>query len=128
MKKTNRKNNTNLNIDWSGINGHFTIETIHSKNPQYTAVITLRTHVKDAETNGVIAELGTIHNGKGRPKKAYALTPVSSNVIENARNAGINLHEQYNTVAVVNVSVADNDSAVESESDITEQTQARVNA
>ncbi len=129
MKKTNRKNNTNLNIDWTGVTGHFTIDTLHTTNSQYTAIITLRTHVKDAEKNGVIAELGTAHNGKGRPKKVYAKTPVCSNVIEAARNAGVNLNEQFNTVPVVNVSVSNTDAVdADADTEVVENNQHRVNA
>lgn len=100
--KTNRKNNTNLVVNWP-TSGHFTHDDLHAINPKFSAMITLRTRVNDALSEGKVAEIGSIHNGKGRPKKAYCMSPVSAEMLEAAKASGIVLNETYYTVPVAKV-------------------------
>lgn len=100
IKKTNRKNKTNQVVNW--INGFFTIEDLRAANPSFVE-ITLRSRLKSAKTENQIAEIGCIHSGKGRPKLVFANTPVSKEVLESARQAGVIFNENYNSIAVVNV-------------------------
>jgi DNA-binding PadR family transcriptional regulator len=73
--------------------------------------------IKNAIDNGIIAEIGTMHSGKGRPKKIYTTTPVSKDVLEQASAAGVQLYNQYNTVTVVNVDTASNATNTETETE-----------
>ena len=99
-KKTNRKNKTNLTIDW--LSGIFSIEDLASKNPQFVK-ITLRVRLKNSISDGMIAEIGTVHSGKGRPKKMYSMTPVTKKILEKAAASNVQLNEKYNIVPIVNV-------------------------
>ena len=64
MKKTDRKNKTNLTITWP--TSIFTIKELNEKNSEFVE-ITLRVRLKKAIETGEVSELGVIHNGKGRP-------------------------------------------------------------
>lgn len=64
MKKTDRKNKTNLTITWP--TSIFTIKELNDKNSEFVE-ITLRVRLKKAIETGEVSELGVIHNGKGRP-------------------------------------------------------------
>ena len=65
IKKTNRKNKTNLTVKW--LKGFFTIEDLNAANSNFVE-ITLRSRVNSAKKDNVIDDIGCIHNGKGRPK------------------------------------------------------------
>jgi hypothetical protein len=99
-KKTNRTNKTNLQLKF--LNGYFTTKQMLKNNPDFVP-ITLRVHMQNSIEEGLIAEIGTLHNGKGRPQKIYTTVPVSNNVLEAALKAGVQLGEQYNTISVVDV-------------------------
>jgi len=113
-KKTNRKNKTNQHVNW--MSGYFTNNQMMEHNPDFIK-ITLRVRIKNAIDNGIIAEIGTMHSGKGRPKKIYTTTPVSKDVLEQASAAGVQLYNQYNTVTVVNVDTASNATNTETETE-----------
>lgn len=100
IKKTNRKNKTNLTVTW--VNGFFTIEDLHAANPNFVE-ITLRSRLNIAKKENQIAEIGCIHSGKGRPKLVFANTPVTKEVLESARQAGVIFNENYDSIAVVSV-------------------------
>jgi hypothetical protein len=100
LKKTNRKNKTNLVVNW--VNNFFTIEDLHAANPNFVE-ITLRSRLNSAKKENQIAEIGCIHRGKGRPKLVFATTPVSKEVLESARQSGVIFNEQYDSIAVVSV-------------------------
>lgn len=103
IKKTNRKNKTNLQVNWSKMNNKFfTIGDLLVENPQFID-ITLRSHVNAAKKDNVIDDIGCIHNGKGRPKLVFTTVPVSKQVLEAARQAGVLFNERYDSIAVVNV-------------------------
>ena len=101
-KKTNRKNKTNLTINW--LPGFFTIEQLHAANSNFIE-ITLRSRLNFAKKENQIAEIGCIHNGKGRPQLVFATAPVSKNVLESAREAGVIFNENYDSIAVISVNV-----------------------
>lgn len=100
IKKTNRKNKTNLSVTW--VNRFFTIEDLHAANPNFVE-ITLRSRLNIAKKENQIAEIGCIHSGKGRPKLVFANTPVTKEVLESARQAGVIFNENYDSIAVVSV-------------------------
>lgn len=100
IKKTNRKNKTNLSVNW--VNGFFTIEDLHAANTNFVE-ITLRSRLNVAKKENQIAEIGCIHTGKGRPKLVFATTPVTKDVLESARRAGVIFNENYDSIAVVSV-------------------------
>lgn len=102
IKKTNRKNKTNLTINW--LPGFFTIEQLHAANSNFVE-ITLRSRLNSAKKENQIAEIGCINNGKGRPQLVFATAPVSKNVLESARKAGVIFNESYDSIAVVNVDI-----------------------
>lgn len=100
IKKTNRKNKTKLVVNW--LNSFFTIENLHAANPTFVE-ITLRDRLNSAKKENHIAAIGCIHSSKGRPKLVFAPTPVSKEVLESARQAGVIFNEQYDSIAVVSV-------------------------
>lgn len=102
-KKTNRKNKTNLTVTWPSADKYFTIADLLETNTDFIP-ITLRVRLKSAIDDGIVAEIGTIHGGKGRPKLAFAMNPVTEEVLNDARQAEVVLHDKYNTVKVLDVS------------------------
>jgi len=65
--------------------------------------ITLRVRLKNALDEGIVTQIGTVHGGKGRPKLAFAMSPVTESAIASARAAGVVLADKYNTVNVLDV-------------------------
>jgi hypothetical protein len=59
--------------------------------------------LKNALDEGVVTQIGTVHGGKGRPKLAFAMSPVTEAAITSARSAGVVLVDKYNTVNVLDV-------------------------
>lgn len=103
-KKTNRKNKTNQEVKW--LSGFFTIKQLLAANSHFRE-ITLRSRIDAAKTANQISAIGCIHNGKGRPQLAFAMTPVSKEILESARQAGVLFNEQYDSIAVVSVNAMD---------------------
>lgn len=101
-KKTNRKNKTNLTVTWPSADKYFTIVDLMGTNTDFIP-ITLRVRLKNAIDDGTVSEIGTIHGGKGRPKLAFAMNPVTEDVLATARQAEVVLHDKYNTVKVLDV-------------------------
>jgi len=99
MKKTDRKNKTNLVVLWP--TNIFTIEELNNANPDFVN-ITLRVRLKKAIDNGEVGEVGYLHNGKGRPRVVLACTPITQNHITEAKNRGCVLKDGLN-VNVVNI-------------------------
>jgi len=120
-KKTDRKNKTNLTVTWLSADKHFTIVDLMSVNKEFIP-ITLRVRLKNAIDDGTVAEIGTIHGGKGRPKLAFAMNPVTENVLSIARQAEVVLHDKYNTVKVLDVTIKSTESHVESEVKVSKST------
>lgn len=125
IKKTNRKNKTNLTIKW--LAGFFTIEDLHAANSNFVE-ITLRSRLNSAKKENQIAEIGCVHSGKGRPKLVFATTPVSKEVLDAARQAGVIFNENYDSIAVVSVNSVNIPSKEESQiaSEEVEETSAEM--
>lgn len=107
MSTNTRKNKNNVPIVWSEMS-YFTVEDLAKVNPQIPVVITLRTRlIKAIEKEGKAAEIGSIPGGKGRPKKIYALTPITETVLAKAEADGITLVEKAREKLVNVISVTD---------------------
>jgi hypothetical protein len=103
-KKTDRKNKTNLTVNWPSNDTYFGVSELTNLNSDFIA-ITLRVRLKNALDEGVVTQIGTVHGGKGRPKLAFAMSPVTESAITAARSAGVVLVDKYNTVNVLDVKV-----------------------
>jgi hypothetical protein len=101
-KKTDRKNKTNLTVNWPSNDTYFGVSELTNLNSDFIA-ITLRVRLKNALDEGVVTQIGTVHGGKGRPKLAFAMSPVTEAAITAARSAGVVLVDKYNTVNVLDV-------------------------
>jgi hypothetical protein len=101
-KKTDRKNKTNLTVTWPSNDTYFGVSELTNLNKDFIA-ITLRVRLKNALDEGVVTQIGTVHGGKGRPKLAFAMSPVTEAAITSARSAGVVLVDKYNTVNVLDV-------------------------
>ena len=106
-KKTNRKNKTNLTVTWPSNDTYFGVSELTGLNKDFIA-ITLRVRLKNALDEGIVTQIGTVHGGKGRPKLAFAMSPVTDLAITAARSAGVVLVDKYNTVNVLDVKVDTN--------------------
>jgi hypothetical protein len=120
-KKTNRKNKTNLTVTWPSADKYFTIADLMETNKEFIP-ITLRVRLKNAIDDGTVAEIGTIHGGKGRPKLAFAMNPVTEDVLATARQAEVVLHDKYNTVKVLDVTSKPTETPVETEVEVSKTT------
>ncbi len=101
-KKTDRKNKTNLTVNWPSNDTYFGVSELTNLNKDFIA-ITLRVRLKNALDEGVVTQIGTVHGGKGRPKLAFAMSPVTEAAVTAARVAGVVLVDKYNTVNVLDV-------------------------
>ena len=108
-KKTERKNKTNQTIKWPSNDEYFTIESLfasnqHMKTPSGNGDITLRVKLADAITNKkMVASIGTLNSGKGRPKLAFAMTPVTQVSLNKAKANGIMLIDDTKLVTVMEI-------------------------
>jgi hypothetical protein len=84
-----RKNKTNLSVTWP-TTPFFTIEELHRLNPKFIN-ITLRVRLASCIEEGIIAEIGSVPGGKGRPKKVFCLTPVTKITLERAVKEDVTL-------------------------------------
>lgn len=126
-KKTDRKNMTNQVVTWPSANTYFTVESLLGNNSHIKA-ITLRVKLNKSIEEGTVARLGTIHGGKGRPKVAYAMAPVTEAALAAARSSEVLLEERYSTVNVMNIN-SNNTETVETNVKATEKnTSHTVNA
>ena len=99
MKKTDRKNKTNLVVTWPS--NLFTIKELNSHNPEFVE-ITLRVRLKKAMENGEVNEVGVLPNGKGRPTLVLSHGPITPEKISEAKERGV-LFSKENVVPVVNI-------------------------
>ena len=120
-KKTNRKNKTNLTVTWPSADKYFTIADLMETNKEFIP-ITLRVRLKNAIDDGTVVEIGTIHGGKGRPKLAFAMSPVTEDVLATARQSEVVLHDKYNTVKVLDVTSNPTETPVETEVEVSKTT------
>jgi S1-C subfamily serine protease len=101
-KKTDRKNKTNLTVTWPSNDTYFGVSDLANLNKDFIA-ITLRVRLKNALDEGIVTQIGAVHGGKGRPKLAFAMTPVTEAAINSARSVGVVLNDKYETVNVLDV-------------------------
>jgi hypothetical protein len=64
--------------------------------------------LKNALDEGSVSQIGTVHGGKGRPKLAFVMNPVTESAINAARTAGVMLSDKFNTVNVLDVKAKSN--------------------
>ena len=119
-KKTDRKNKTNLTVTWPSNDTYFGVSDLANLNKDFIA-ITLRVRLKNALDEGVVTQIGAVHGGTGRPKLAFAMTPVTDAAINSARTAGVVLNDKYETVNVLDVK-AETDTAEHTEVESTSTT------
>ena len=96
--------NSSTTIEWP--KGHFTINDAWQKAGGKEAIpnVTLRFHVNNAEARKEIVLIGKIKLAIGRPKKVYAKSPPSKEVLDTAKAAGVVLvGETPTTVTVAEV-------------------------
>lgn len=107
-KKTERKNKTNQIINWPSASEYFTIDSLIENNKHLLTAsgsdITLRVKLNDAIVNKkTIAVIGTHNRGKGRPKLAFAMTPVTQLALDKAKNNGIMLLDETRLVTIMEI-------------------------
>lgn len=90
MKKTDRKNKTNLTVTWPS--NIFTIKELNAKNPDFVE-ITLRVRMKKAIESGEITDIGVLHNGKGRPTLVFVYGTPTNEHIEEAKSRQVILKD-----------------------------------
>jgi len=86
IKKTDRKNKTNLTVSWP--DKIFTIEELNNHNKEFIN-ITLRVRLKNAISNNEVSEVGYLHNGKGRPRLVLAYGNITQEHIAQAKDRGV---------------------------------------
>ena len=99
MKKTDRKNKTNLTVTWPS--NIFTIKELNAKNPDFVE-ITLRVRMKKAIESGEINEIGVLHNGKGRPTLVFVYGIPTKEHIEEAKSRQVILKDA-STVNIIKI-------------------------
>jgi hypothetical protein len=85
---TNRKNKTNLVVEWPQSSEYFTIQSLNKNNSSFKE-ITLRVRLNKEISNGKVQLIGTLKGVHGRPENVYALTPVSKELMEKAKTNGV---------------------------------------
>jgi hypothetical protein len=99
MKKTDRKNKTNLTVTWPS--NVFTIKELNANNPEFVE-ITLRVRMKKAMESREITEIGVLHNGKGRPTLVFVYGTPTKEHIEEAKSRQVILKD-VSTVNVIKI-------------------------
>ena len=102
MKKTDRKNKTNLTVTWPS--NIFTIKELNASNPEFVE-ITLRVRLKKALDSGEITDIGVLHNGKGRPTLVFVHGTPTKEHIEEAKSRQVILKDA-STVNVIKITNA----------------------
>ena len=102
MKKTDRKNKTNLTVTWPS--NIFTIKELNAQNPDFVE-ITLRVRMKKAMESGEITDIGVLHNGKGRPTLVFVHGTPTKEHIEEAKSRQVILKDvsTVNVIKITNV-------------------------
>jgi hypothetical protein len=99
MKKTDRKNKTNLTVTWPS--NVFTIKELNANNPEFVE-ITLRVRMKKAMESGEITDIGVLHNGKGRPTLVFVYGTPTKEHIEEAKSRQVILKDA-STVNIIKI-------------------------
>ena len=105
MKKTDRKNKTNLTVTWPS--NIFTIKELNAQNPEFVE-ITLRVRMKKAMESGEITDIGVLHNGKGRPTLVFVYGTPTKEHIEEAKSRQVILKDasSVNVIKITNTPTA----------------------
>lgn len=106
-KKTARKNQTNLAVNWPTEDEYWTVKELCSRNPQFKAEITLRVRLSNAiKKTNTVAVIGDKMNPHGRPEMVCAVRQkdgtVKQSTIDAAKAAGIRCGEPT-SVVVANI-------------------------
>ena len=101
-KKTERKNKTNLVVNWPTA-PFFTLEEVFALQPD-SKEITLRVRLAKEIEKGKVAEIGCKTGGQGRPKKVFSFTPVPQSTLDLARSMNVQLVDQTRLQRVILVS------------------------
>ena len=114
-KKTQRKNKTNLQVNWPTEDQFWTIKDLHKMNPQFGPEITIRVRLSNAiKKQKTVAVIGDKMNPHGRPEMVCAMCQadgtVKKSTVEAAKAAGIRCGEPV--VPVVNINPTTNNTAV----------------
>lgn len=87
--KTDRKNKTNLVLNWPAHGNLFTIKDLLAANPEFKE-ITLRVRVdKAVKKENVVVVVGYKNVGKGRPTMILTMAPVTQKMLDAAYDSGI---------------------------------------
>jgi hypothetical protein len=105
MKKTDRKNKTNLTVTWPS--NIFTIKELNAQNTDFVE-ITLRVRMKKAMESGEITDIGVLHNGKGRPTLVFVYGTPTKEHIEEAKSRQVILKDvsSINVIKITNTPTA----------------------
>ncbi len=105
MKKTDRKNKTNLTVTWPS--NIFTIKELNAQNPEFVE-ITLRVRMKKAMESGEITDIGVLHNGKGRPTLVFVHGTPTKEHLEEAKSRQVILKDasSVNVIKITNTPTA----------------------
>lgn len=105
MKKTDRKNKTNLTVTWPS--NIFTIKELNAQNPEFVE-ITLRVRMKKAMESGEITDIGVLHNGKGRPTLVFVHGTPTKEHLEEAKSRQVILKDasSVNVIKITNATTA----------------------
>jgi hypothetical protein len=105
MKKTDRKNKTNLTVTWPS--NVFTIKELNALNTDFVE-ITLRVRMKKAIDSGEITDIGVLHNGKGRPTLVFVYGTPTKEHIEEAKSRQVILKDvsSVNIIKITNTPTA----------------------
>ena len=128
MKKTDRKNKTNLTVTWPS--NIFTIKELNASNPEFVE-ITLRVRMKKAMESGEITDIGVLHNGKGRPTLVFVYGTPTKEHIEEAKGRQVILKDAstVNMIKITNTpAIADIFDRKSAETSINVQNNNTVNA
>lgn len=104
MNKTDRKNKTNLTVNWPAQGTYFTVKELWQQhNPDFIE-ITLRVRVDKAiKKDKTVAIIGYKNVGKGRPTMILAMNPVTQDLLDKAYKDGIQPPENKPLVTVMDV-------------------------
>ena len=103
MNKTDRKNKTNLVMNWPEHGSLFTIKDLLAANPEFVE-ITLRVRVDRAiKKENAVSIIGYKNTGKGRPTMIMTMNPVSQELVDSAYASGIQPPDIKPVVSVIDV-------------------------
>lgn len=82
MNKTNRKNQTDLIVNWPNHGEIFTFKNLLDCNKHFDKVVTLRSRLAKAIADKLVICVGTKNPKKGRPINVLAMCPVTKEFLE----------------------------------------------